>query len=234
MFLIVGYYKNYNGNCVYNRVNGKTNVTILLMTQIKVILVFIFLGMVSNSCGQTYHDNTNMSYSINPSIKTKINSKVQSSNEVVWTSMDIKEFENDSVTWNTYANGKSLDECMTLSSLDNDTINILSFFGFSAAFGYQITITKDICLVTYFTKSDSEIYKLKKSDPLHFGISVPCSSYRLTLVSKPTFKKGEVIEGIIELTSDEYFEVSNGIEIKYQTELTGYFKTNKLKSRESR
>lgn len=204
------------------------------MTQIKVFFIFIFLGMVYNSYGQTLQDTTNKLYAIDPSIKTKINSKVRSSNEIVWTSMDIKVIENDKVTWDTYAKGKSLDECMTLSSLDNDTINILSFFGFSAAFGYKINIIKDTFLVTYITKSDSKIYKIKKSDPLQFGIAVPCNSYKLTLVSTPTFKKGEVIEGIIELTSDEYYEVSNGIEIKYQTELTGYFKTNKLKSRASR
>lgn len=78
--------------------------------------------------------------------------------------------------------------------------------------------------------TDALIYILKKSDSLTFGVSVPCKTYKLTLRNKPTFKKGEVVEGIIELVSDEYYEVANGRETKYKMQLTGYFKTEPLAS----
>ncbi len=148
--------------------------------------------------------------------------------------MDIKIFENDSITWDTYATGKSIDECFTTASVDNNTINIVSFLGLTAGFGYQIQLSKDTCIVTYFTKTDAEIYKLKKTDLLAFGVTVPCKNYKLTLVNKPTFKKGESIEGIVELTSEEYYEVNNGNEKKYKMQLTGYFKTDRLKGKKSR
>ncbi len=147
-------------------------------------------------------------------------------------SMDFKMFENDSLIGDTYATGKSIDECMIMALQEGDTINITGFLGMTAAFGYEIALFKDTCIVRHFMKSDVEIYKLKKTDSLKFGVSVSCRSYKLVLTEKPTFKKGAVIEGMIELTSDDYFEVADGQENKYSMQLTGYFKTAPVESLE--
>jgi hypothetical protein len=144
--------------------------------------------------------------------------------------MDFKMLENDSVVADTYAQGKSIDECMMMSLLEGDTINITGFMGMFAGFGYQIALFKDTCIVRYLGKSDVETYKLNKTDSLAFGVSVPCKTYKLTLVNKPTFKKGDIVEGIIELTSNDYYEVANGKENKYRIQLTGYFRTDPLES----
>jgi hypothetical protein len=117
-----------------------------------------------------------------------------------------------------------------MTSLDGDTINITGFMGMFAGFGYQIALFKDTCIVRHFMKSDAEIYKLNKTDSLTFGVSVPCKTYKLTLTNKPSFKKGDIVEGVIELMSDEYYEVANGNERKYKMQLTGYFKTEPLES----
>lgn len=63
---------------------------------------------------------------------------------------------------------------------------------------------------------------------MELGVSVPCKTYKLTLSKKPGFKEGEVLEGVIELTSDEYYEVANGKESKYRMQLTGYFRTDRI------
>jgi len=119
---------------------------------------------------------------------------------------------------------------MTISSLDGDTISITGFMGMFAGFGYQVALFRDTCIVRHFIKSDAEIYKLKKPDSLTFGVSVSCVTYKLILTNKPTFKKGDIVEGIIELMSDDYYEVANGNERKYKMKLTGYFKTEPLAS----
>jgi hypothetical protein len=202
------------------------------MTNILTLFISTLLLIAFNSCGQPPKGIDNGAYVVDQSIKAKVDKKVKSFNGVTMTSMDFKMFENDSIVADTYAKGKSVGECMTMTSLDGDTINITGFMGMFAGFGYQIALFKDTCIVRHFMKSDAEIYKLKKTDSLAFGISVPCKTYKLTLTNKPTFKKGDIVEGIIELTSDEYYEVANGNERKYKMQLTGYFKTEPLESTE--
>jgi len=197
------------------------------MKSISTFLTAAFFVMALGSCGRA-PKHTGSAYTIDPGIKTKVDPKIKSVSDLLMSSMDVKIFVDDSLVADTYAEGKMLDECMTRSSLDGDTIHISSFAGMFAGFGYQVALFGDTCIVRHFVKSDAEIYKLKKTDPPTFGIAVPCRSYKLTLVSRPTFKKGDVVEGIIELTSGEYYEVANGSERKYKIQLTGYFKTAPL------
>ena len=203
------------------------------MSKILTLLSLTLLVSLS-SCAQTQKRTVNRAYIVDSSIKNKVEKKVKSFSGITMNSMDFKMFENDSIIADTYAKGKSIDECMTISSLEGDTINITGFLGMTAAFGYQIALFKDTCIVRHFMKTDVEIYKYKKTDSLNFGVSVPCKTYKLILVNKPTFKKGEVIEGIIELTSNDYYEVSNGNENKFKMQLTGYFKTEPLETTEER
>ena len=202
------------------------------MTNISTLLILTFFFITLSSRGQTPKSIDNGSFVVDQSITAMVDKKVKSFNGVTMSSMDFKMFENDSIIADTYAKGKSIDECMTMSSLDGDTINITGFMGMFAGFGYQIALFKDTCIVRHFMKSDAEIYKLNKTDSLTFGVSVPCKTYKLTLSNKPTFKKGDIVEGTIELMSDEYYEVANGNEKKYKMQLTGYFKTEQLVSTE--
>lgn len=194
------------------------------MTNILKLFISSLLLIASGYCGQTPKSFHNGSYVVDPSIKATVDNKVKSFNGVTMSSMDFKMFENDSIVGDTYAKGKSIDECMIMVALDGDTINITGFMGMFVGFGYQIALFKDTCIIRHFAKSDAEIYKLNKTDSLDFGVSVPCKTYKLTLSNKPTFKKGDIVEGIIELMSEEYYEVASGNERKYKIQLTGYFK----------
>ena len=200
------------------------------MTNISTLFISTLLLIALSSCGQTPKSFDNGAYVVDQSIKDKVDKKVKSFNGVTIGSMDFKLFANDSIVTDTYANGKSVDECMTMTSLDGDTINITGFWGMFAGFGYQIALFKDTCIVRHFMKSDAEIYKLNRTDSLTFGVSVPCMTYKLTLLNKPTFKKGDILEGIVELVSAEYYGVTNGNEQKYKMQLTGYFRTEPLAS----
>jgi hypothetical protein len=168
-------------------------------------------------------------YQVDSKVKEQIEQKVKTFNGVTMGSIDFKMYKNDSLIADTDTKGKSI-ECMTMTTLDGDTANITGFMGMFAGFGFQIALFGDTCIVRHFAKSDVEIYKLNKTDSLTFGISVPCKSYQLTLANKPAMKKGDIIEGVVKLSSEEYYEVSNGDESKYRIELVGYFKTEPLQS----
>ncbi|NII23556.1 hypothetical protein HB364_00590 [Pseudoflavitalea sp. X16] len=192
------------------------------------MLAFYFISL--SACGQTPKPVENGAYIIDNSIKSQVDKKVKSFKGLTMSSMDFRMYQNGNLIGDTYAKGKSIDECMTMTTLQGDTINIVGFMGMFAGFGYQISLFKDTCIVRHFAKSDTEIYKLHENDSLEFGVSVPCKTYKLTLAEKPTFKKGQILEGIIELTSDEYYEVANDKESKFKIQLTGYFRTDPLGS----
>lgn len=193
------------------------------------IITLTIIHFVFTSCGQTKKESTNGIYEVDSEIEKLIEQKVQSSLGGSIGSMDFKLYENDKLIWDTYDNDKGI-ECMTMKALVGDTAVVTGFMGMFTGFGFQLTLFKDTCIVHHIVTSDAEIYKLNKTDSLTTALSVPCKTYKLTLVNKPTFEKEEVIQGIIELTSEEYYEVTNGKERKYRIELVGYFKAEPLKS----
>ena len=200
------------------------------MTNFSALIGSTFFLIALYSCEQTQKPIDNGNYVVDNSIISKVEEKVKSSGGVTRSSMDFKMFKNDSIIADTYSKGKSINECITIASLEGDTINIKGFLGMTAAFGFQIVLFSDTCIIRHFMKTDVEIFKYRKTDSLSFSVLVPCREYRLTLVNKPTFKKGDIIEGIIELTSDDYYEVVDGEENKYKMQLTGYFRTEPLAS----
>ena len=72
------------------------------------------------------------------------------------------------------------------------------------------------------------MYKLKKNDSLAPGVFVPCKISRLTISKKPKPYAGEFVEGIIELTSEAYYEVVNGKESRCRMQLKSYFRTDPI------
>jgi hypothetical protein len=193
------------------------------------IFAFILINFLFLACRQTKNNSNNEAYQIDIKIKEQIKQKVKTSGIVTMGSMDFKMYQNDSLIVDTYSKDKSID-CRLITTLNGDTASITGFMGMFSGFGYQIGLFKDTCIVRHFAKSDTEIYKLSKTDSLTFGVSVPCKSYKLTLVETPILKKGEIISGIIELESEDYFEVANGDENRYRIELKGYFKTEPLQT----
>ncbi len=193
------------------------------------IFTFMLISFLFSACGQTQSGSNASAYKINSEIEEQIEEKFKTFNGVTMGSMDFKIYQNDSLIADTDSKGKSI-ECMLMTNLTSDTVNITGFMGMFAGFGYHIELFKDTCIVSHFAKSDAEIYKLNKTDSLTFGVSVPCKSYKLTLTKKPIIKKGEIISGIVELESEEYFEVANGDENKYRVVLKGYFRTEPLQT----
>lgn len=200
---------------------------------IKYNLFFSFFGffIFFTSCGQTPKTFYNGAYIVDNNVKKQVEKEVSSFNGIIFGAMDFKMFENDSLIADTYSKGKSI-ECITMTTLDGDTANIAGFVGISAAFGFKIALFKDTCIIRFFESSDFIDTTTKPDSSIFVGGSLPCKTYKLTLANKPQIKKGEIIEGIIELTTDDFYQVSNGIKTKNKVYLKGYFKTEPLQSLE--
>jgi hypothetical protein len=190
-----------------------------------ILALFIFY----TSCGQTPKIIYNGAYIVDNKVKEQVEEKITSFNGIIFGAMDFKMFENDSLIADSYSEGKSI-QCITMTTLDGDTANIAGFVGMSAAFGFKIALFKDTCIVRFFESSDFIDTTTKPDSSLFVGGSLPCKTYKLTLANKPQIKKGEIIEGVIELTTDDFYQVSNGTKTKNKVYLKGYFKTEPLQS----
>ncbi|MBN8853046.1 MAG: hypothetical protein BGO55_14070 [Sphingobacteriales bacterium 50-39] len=185
----------------------------------------LFFGtlFLLSSCHSQHQPVAYKGYVIDPSIKAEVEKEVQKLPTGFEGSMYIKMFENDSLLLDSYKEGKAM-ECFMLPFLESDTATIIGSLGFTAASGFYIYFLKDTCIIRHFAKSDAEIYKLHPEDSLSFEVLVPSKSYTLTLIAPPQLKKGGLVEGRLDLVSEEYHEVANGADNKLRTELTGYFK----------
>lgn len=193
------------------------------------IVFFLTLVLIElSSCGQTSEPIEKGGYSIDSTIRKKIDKIVKSPDGQTRSSMEYKLYRDGSLVENTYTDNETHDPCYTMIFLDGETINMFAFAGETGDFGYRISLFKDTCKVGYFVKSKAPRYKLNRNDSLEDGINVPCKAYKLVLSEKPVFDKGTALEGIIELTSNDYYEVVSGQENKYKIQLRSYFRTNPI------
>jgi hypothetical protein len=189
------------------------------------ILLFLLGG-----CRQPSKPIVTGAYTIDPSIKSEVEAHVQTAGRMMLSFMDFRLHEDDRVVSDTYASGKSIRECMTMATLNRDTIHITVLLGISAALGYQIALVRDTAVVRHVMSSDAPMYKQVATDTLTFGLEVPCIRYTMTLADRPVFKTGAIVEGKIDLTSSDFYEVANGQQHKLSMQLTSYFKTEPLAS----
>ena len=180
------------------------------------------------SCGQT-----SLPYTIDPTINKTVDENIKTTMTQTLNAIKSVETINDSTKLENFGLGKNLD-AITDAYLSNDTIYIISALAArDATFGYKVILTKQNFIVNYFSVADENIFKFQKSDNPERKISFECPINKLTLSQKAEFKVGEPIEGVLELTTNDYWTVSNETETKIKKALTGYFKT-KLKNANER
>jgi hypothetical protein len=183
----------------------------------------LILFTTFNSCGQNRRKFENGTYSVDSRIKDTVNMKLASIDKG-FSIIDYKTLWNDSLRFDSGFN-KGSNISRTKAILSNDTIKLFCGLRDWLDFGFQIYLFNDTCIVKHFNASNNKIYKSNKSDSLINKISIGCKSYKLTLANKPKFKKGEILEGKIELISNEYYVWVEKEEKRCEVILIGYFKT---------
>ena len=185
---------------------------------------FALVCCVLRSCAPAAKPYDNRNYIVDPGISSQVSKKLKSSDGKNASSLFFKAWQNDSIIAENLTHGKILSDCITMSDLEGDSLQITSFAGMFAGFGYRIVLFRDTAVVRFMQKSDTEIYALNKDDSLSFGVFVPCRSYKLTLSKKPEFKREQIIEGMIDLRSEDFYEVANGKINRYSMQIVGYFR----------
>jgi hypothetical protein len=191
-----------------------------------ILLNCLFFSLVS--CGQA-----SLPYVVDSTIGKIVDENIKSTMTQTLNAIKSVETTNDSIILENFGLGKNLD-AITEAYLSNDTIFIISALAArDATFGYKIILTRQNCIVNYFSVADENIFKINKNDKVGGEISFECSINKLTLTQKSKFEIGESIEGVLELTTNDYWIVNNETETKIKKKLTGYFKT-KLKNANER
>ena len=191
------------------------------MNKTQIIIIILFLLLPSFKSGE--NQNHLPKYKIDRSIKKEVRKNTESINGVDLGNVELRVFEDDILTFDNFGESEKA-QVMFMYTWKQDLVEIIGFAGFATALGFYLDLYKDNYELTYLTKCDSEIYKYNQQDStLLFKLSVPCSYTSCTLTNKPAFTEGGLISGIVELKSNDFWQIANGRENKYRVELKAYF-----------
>tara|TARA_B100000795_G_C22646892_1_gene378711 strand:- start:66 stop:662 length:597 start_codon:yes stop_codon:yes gene_type:complete len=162
-------------------------------------------------------------YSIDHSVEPLIDSLQTKKHTVLLGAMELS-LKEDGIELNKNKSGK-LKSFMTLVSGKGNFVRINGFIGFSSTIGFETTIMNNLSESRFTVTSDqSEIYTLNRKDSVFTtGLRVPSKSSSLILTKKPTFKKGDIIKGIVELESEEFYILKRRKLKEYKAKIKAYF-----------
>ena len=170
-------------------------------------------------------------YTVNSTIGKTVEENIKLT--LIPSSSAIKSTEtiNDSAYSENFGIGQNMG-AITQASLSHDTIFITSFLmATDASYGYKIILTNESCIIKYFSLTDDRSLKVKITDKPSNSITVVCQTAGLTFLKRPKFKVDELLEGIVELTTPDYYSFQNGHDTKINMKVTGYFKEKLVKYR---
>lgn len=141
-------------------------------------------------------------------------------------------YENDSLLSTT----NSQIQAMPFKSFfypQNDTTVIDGAYGLFGGFGFSIKlINKEAIIYHMLAGDDFPVYSLTKEGELKYRIEVPTTKAKLTLSKIPILEEEEIVYGIVEFDSNEYYQsgvILDGEEIeerrKIRMNMKIYFKS---------
>ncbi|MCA0381169.1 MAG: hypothetical protein LCH58_03335 [Bacteroidetes bacterium] len=197
---------------------------------------FLLLSVFSFALKGCNHEQKPLftgSYYVDNKISHLVEKRITMSYGVPSGFIDLYLFINDSLVSNNaqYVDEGSLKNQLAIwATLDGDTANISFDHGLAKGVGFNLSLFGDTCLVTYTARSNEANYKLPFDNKWNSQVTTNCRQFKLTLVNKPRFEKQEVIEGMIELTSNDYHILSNNVSKKMSARLLAFFKTVPLQA----
>ncbi|MEL6657868.1 MAG: hypothetical protein AAFP77_20525 [Bacteroidota bacterium] len=136
-------------------------------------------------------------------------------------------YENDSLLFDT----RELNRSMPFKVFylpKSDTVYLAGFYGFFSGFGF---LMKWVDKKPYLYHSAAADYAYTPDSPLEYRVDVPCTAAKAVLSKEPEFVVGEVIHGMVQFSSDEYYQVEaladgeeQGGRLRIRMDMTIYFK----------
>lgn len=192
------------------------------MNKLHLILIIFLLPFSYFSC-KAGDKNPKLTYKVDESLRKEVENNTGDMNGVPIGKFELRIYENDVLTFDNFGDEQK-GELFFMTSYQNDTISIIGIAGFTMALGFYLDLYRNNYELTYMIKSDAEIYKYNEDDAkAYHKLSVPCSYTSCTLTSKPTFKTEDIVSGVVELKSNDFWDLANGRKNKYRVELKAYF-----------
>jgi len=185
--------------------------------------IAIFLLSLLSFCCKSERVEEMPKYKVDESLKEEVERNTGEMNGVPVGRVELKMYVDDVLTFDNFGDEEK-GELIFMTAYEGDTICITGFAGFAIALGFYLDLHGDTYELTYLVKSDMETYKYNEDDEqIYYKLSVPCSYTSCILTSKPTFAKDDIVSGVVELKSNDFWYMSNGEKSKYRVELKAYF-----------
>jgi len=142
--------------------------------------------------------------------------------------MDMEIFSNDSEVFSTYKKDKVQFFFPFTDETEKDSIiQIVGSTGTpTEGYGFHIYIRNMECIVVFQVRKDGNlIFKNTKKGKTYMSYALTKTQYHLTLTKMPSFKKGEIIEGLVELRGYPYYEKGVKGDDKKSVNIIANFKT---------
>ena len=141
-------------------------------------------------------------------------------------------YESDSLVFDTRGQEQIL-PFKTLTFSRGDTVIMSGWYGLFGGFGFSIYWIDDQPYLYHMLSADEfPTYALTPDDPLELRIEVPCHDAKVIFSQKPEWKVGEVIYGMVQFSSGEYYQsevIVDGEEryerLRIRMNMTIYFKS---------
>ncbi len=206
-------------------------------------ITFVFLLIGLCTFGQTDQPNDSR-FTIDPGIEEEVNTKIAVFvfSDSLHDPLSIYEnilfadyFENDSLILREATQELKMPFRSFFYSR-NEIVSIDGLFGMFGGFGFSIKFFDEKPVIYHLLAGDDfPMYSLTEDGELEFRIEVPCANTRLVLSKIPELVAGEVIYGMLEFESGEYYQATSIVEgeevddrLKIRMNMQIYFKSSFL------
>lgn len=183
-------------------------------------LSLLIIGLFS-SCEQPKRSKSAI-YKIDSSVISTVNQKIAAFNGKSNACISFVMYEGDRAIIkedNTAA--------LSFTSFSKNIIAIDCLNGTNDGFGFFLMIGRDSSLVNFkvLSRNDSVLFKASEASTASPELLVKCMTSRVRLAREPGYVRGEVIQGIVELESEYFYEVRREKERKVKFKIEAYFKS---------
>lgn len=205
----------------------------------------LILVLISYSCSNGQNKNDIDGLIIDPNIKSKVEKHIVEepelegfggSMQVYKNSLYIESYENDILVFSSTDFSKKL-PFKSFYLWNNDTLRINGAYGLFGGIGFYIKIAdKKAQLFHLLSSDDFPTYAYKENNSLLMRLEVPCSNTKIVLSEIPDSTKNQIIYGLVEFKSDDFYSVSGAFlegeeakRKKTRNNMKIYFKSGLLK-----
>jgi hypothetical protein len=193
----------------------------------KRLLVIVSVLLFVNTWVQSQVLHKSVKYTVDNQLVNQVKKNNPNNSGILKKSMKLNSYTNGRVFYVQY---DGPEDCYTKTIFSNDSILITGHMEGELGYGFMLFLFGDSCKAAAFALSDSAIYKYQISDTVLVDFITPQSlTQKVALSKRPLYKEGEVITGLVEIESKEFYYYVKKPTTRFTIKLKAYFQTAPLK-----